>query len=186
MTDRSDKKLLEDFFAGDKEAFDQIVKRYSTNVYRLAWKFTRDQKTAEDITQETFLRCYEYFLKNPKEVTLKPWLMTICVNQCRNLHKKKKSFNFSSLKKEDTDQNWEERIPDKEKSPNEELKQKNEAERVNAAIEQLPDKYQIVIQMRYTEDLSYKEIAEVLNLPINTVKVHLNRAKEKLKVYLND
>ncbi len=186
MTDRSDKMLLADFFAGDQEAFDHIVKKYSANVYRLAWKFTRDQETAEDVAQDTFLRCYEYFLRNPKEVTLKPWLMTICVNLCRNLHKKKKSFNFSSLKREDDEQDWGERIPDKEKSPSEELKQKNEAERVNVAIEQLPDKYQIVIQMRYTEDLSYKEIAEVLDLPINTVKVHLSRAKEKLKIYLDD
>ena len=185
MTQRSDMDLLKAFLGGDNESFDLIVQRYSTSVYRLAYKFTRNRANAEDVAQDTFLRCYEYLKRNPKEVNLKPWLMTICVNLCRNLAKKKKNFNFSDLKKEEDETHWEDRIEAKDKSPADKARQKNEAERVNEAIEALPEKYQIVIQLRYADDLSYQEIADVLDLPLNTVKVHLTRAKEKLKAELS-
>lgn len=185
MNHPSDKQLLQDFLKGDLNAFEPIVKEYSTSVYRLAWKFTRDRANAEDITQETFIKTYESLRKNPKMISLKAWLMTVCVNQCRNLAKKKRTFSFSSLKKVEGE-DWETWIPDSEKNPKERLETKTEVERVQIAIDQLPEKYQIVLQLRYTEDLSYKEIAAILSLPINTVKVHLKRAKEKLKILLDE
>lgn len=185
MIDHDDSKLLEAFFQGEKSAFGSIIEKYHVQVYRLAYKFTRDKKDAEDVAQDTFLRAYENLMKHPKEdLNLKPWLMTICVNLCRNLAKKKKSFAFSELEFEDDDRTFEEGIKDKEPTPRKRALENEKVKAVESAVGRLDDKYQVVIRLRYIEDLAYNEIAEVLNIPINTVKIHLNRAKKQLKTYL--
>jgi RNA polymerase sigma-70 factor, ECF subfamily len=186
MSNRDEKQLMEDFLAGDKDAFNQIIENYHVRVYRLAYKFTHNRKDAEDVTQDTFLRAYENLIKYPKEVNLKPWLMTICVNLCRNLAKKKKSFNFADLEKaEDDDRSFVDSVKDKEMGVEKKVRKKEEAKWVQKAVVKLKPKYQVVIRLRYIEDLSYQEIAETLGIPMNTVKVHLNRAKKQLKQHLS-
>ena len=185
MKIHDDKKVLDSFLGGDREAFGMIVEKYNVQVYRLAYKFTQNRKDAEDVAQDTFLRAYENLVKHPKEeLNLKPWLMTICVNLCRNLAKKKKNFNFSAFDNEDDDRQFVDSVKEKGPGVMEKLKKKEEKEVVQLAVGRLPDKYQVVIHMRYKEDLNYTEIADVLGLPMNTVKVHLNRAKKQLKKYL--
>ena len=185
MNELTDNKLVELFLEGDQPAFNEIIQRYHKNVYRLAYKFTRKAADAEDVAQDTSLRAYENLLKYPKEVKLKPWLLTICVNLCRNRAKKKKSYNFSQLENAEDDRTYEERLKGTAKDPHQLAEKDESALTVQEAIERLPDKYQIVIQLRYVEDLSYNEIAENLNIPINTVKVHLNRAKKYLEQSLS-
>lgn len=169
----------------DKKSFEKIIEDYHVNVYRLAYKFTYNKDDAEDITQNTFMRAYEFLLKNKNdnEINFKPWLMTICVNLCRNLAKKKKSFNFSDLETED-DPDIVERVRDKEKNPAEVVLEVEQKKHVNEAIELLPKKYQVVIQMRYKDELDYKEIADTLDLPLNTIKAHISRAKKMLENHL--
>lgn len=176
--------LVKEFLAGDAIAFDAIVEKYHGNVYRLAYKFTKRSEDAQDITQDTFLRAYQALLKRPEKMNLKPWLMTICVNLCRNLAKKKKNYNFSDLESEEEGDNLVERLQDKGLDPKEMAVKKELCARVQMAVQKLPIKYQTVIELRYVEDLSYEEIAEVLQIPLNTVKVHLNRAKKSLESFL--
>jgi RNA polymerase sigma-70 factor (ECF subfamily) len=187
MKELSDEQILENFNKGDRGAFDLIIERYHKQVYRLAYKFTRNQKDAEDVTQDTFMRAYENMIKHPKEeLNMKAWLMTICVNLCRNLAKKKKSFNFADFETEDDDRLFVDSVQDeKALGPAEKAKKKEQSKLVQEAIAQLKPKYQVVLQLRYTEDLSYNEIAETLDIPINTVKIHLKRAKEQLIFYLD-
>lgn len=185
MDELTDQKLVELFLEGSQPAFNEIIQRYHKNVYRLAYKFTSGSTDAQDVAQDTFLRAYENLLKYPKEVNLKPWLLTICTNLCRNRAKKKKSYTFSQLENTDDDRTFQERIEGKSKDPHQIARRDETVLTVQEAIERLPDKYQVVIQLRYVEDLSYNEIAETLNLPINTVKVHLNRAKKYLEQSLS-
>lgn len=182
----SDVILLQEFLlSGDSAAFASIVEKYHAAVYRLAYKFTHNSDDAQDVAQDTFVRAYEWLLKNTdREILLKPWLMTICVNLCRNLAKKKKSFNFSDLESEEEDDSFVERVESRGLSPSEEAAQKETGMMVQNAVERLPKKYQVVVHLRYTQDLSYEEIAAILKIPLNTVKVHLNRAKKVLKSYL--
>lgn len=181
MDELTDNRLVELFLEGDQAAFNEIIQRYHKNVYRLAYKFTNGSTDAQDVAQDTFLRAYENLLKYPKEVNLKPWLLTICTNLCRNRAKKKKSYNFSQLENTEDDRTYEERIQSRGQNPHQIAEKDESALTVKEAVERLPEKYQVVIQLRYIEDLSYNEIAETLNLPINTVKVHLNRAKKYLE-----
>lgn len=187
MKELSDEQILEKFNKGDRGAFDLIIERYHKQVYRLAYKFTRNQKDAEDVSQDTFMRAYENMIKHPKEeLKIKAWLMTICVNLCRNLAKKKKSFSFSDFETEDDDRLFVDSVEDKKAiGPVEKAKKKEKTKLVQTAIAQLKPKYQVVLQLRYVEDLSYSEIAETLDIPINTVKIHLKRAKEQLTFYLD-
>lgn len=125
MSNTDDKKLVDTFLSGDKEAFNLIIEKYHVQVFRLAYKFTSNRKDAEDVAQDTFLRAYENLIKYPKEVKLKPWLMTICVNLCRNLAKKKKNFNFSQLESEDEDRSFVDSIRDKEAGPKKQSRKRN-------------------------------------------------------------
>lgn len=178
--------LIDEFLSGDASSFAAIVEKYHRPVYRLAYKFTHNADDAEDVAQETFVRAYESLLKkNSREILLKPWLMTICVNLCRNLAKKKKAFNFSDLEREDEEDSLVERLQGSEPSPRDQFVQDEITDFVQSAVHRLPPKYQLVIELRYLQDLSYEEIAEVLHVPLNTVKVHLNRAKKALKFYLS-
>jgi RNA polymerase sigma-70 factor, ECF subfamily len=185
--DKDDAELLKKFYEGDKDAFTAIIEKYHVRVYRLAYKFTRNQADAEDVTQDTFMRAYENLLKHPKdELALKAWLMTICVNLTRNLAKKKKNINFSNIGSEDDDREFVDSIEDvKIESPGKRVKRKETTAAVQEAIGKLPAKYQVVLQLRYVEDLSYQEIADTLDIPMNTVKIHLKRAKDHMKGYLN-
>jgi len=185
MDELTDNQLVESFLDGDQLAYDEIIIRYHKLVYRVAYKYTSNPTDAEDVAQDTFLRAYENLIKYPKEVNLKPWLLTICTNLCRNKAKKKSSFNFSKLETEDDDRSFQDQIVSKTDDPHVEARRKESALTVQDAIEQLPEKYQLVIQLRYIEDLSYNEISEALSLPLNTVKVHLNRAKKYLEQSLS-
>jgi RNA polymerase sigma-70 factor (ECF subfamily) len=182
----SDSLLLQEFLlSGDSAAFASIVEKYHAPVYRLAYKFTHDSEDAQDVTQDTFVRAYEWLLKNTqREIILKPWLMTICVNLCRNLAKKKKTFNFSDLESEEEADSFVERVESRGLSPRDEALKEETGVIVQNAVQRLPKKYQVVVELRYTQDLSYEEIADILKIPLNTVKVHLNRAKKTLKSYL--
>ena len=183
----SDLILIDEFLSGDVSCFEAIVEKYHAPVYRLAYKFAHNADDAEDVAQETFIRAYESLMKkNSSEgMLLKPWLMTICVNLCRNLAKKKKNFNFSDLEREEEDDSLVERLQGREPSPRDQVLQQEVVGAVQEAVKHLPAKYQLVIDLRYIQDLSYEEIAEVLQVPLNTVKVHLNRAKKALKFYLS-
>lgn len=181
----TDTLLVQEFLAGDATAFDAIVEKYHGNVYRLAYKFTKRSEDAQDIAQDTFLRAYQALLKRPEKMNLKPWLMTICVNLCRNLAKRKKSYRFSDLESEEEGDNLVERLQDKGLNPKDLAIKKELSAWVQDAVQKLPPKYQMVIELRYVEDLSYEEIADVLKLPLNTVKVHLNRAKKSLEFFLS-
>ena len=181
-----DSILLQEFLlSGDSAAYAAIVEKYHRPVYWLSYKFTHNSEDAQDVAQETFVRAYESLMKNSeREILLKPWLMTICVNLCRNLAKKKKNFNFSDLEREEEDDSFVDRVQGKELNPREKAAQVEVTEEVQTAVQKLPKKYQVVVELRYLQDLSYEEIAEVLRIPLNTVKVHLNRAKKTLKSYL--
>lgn len=178
----SDELLLTQFKQGDQLAFRELVARYTTPLYNLAYRFLRDPMEAENVTQETFLRLVIALDRVRLDIPLKPYLFRIAVNLCHDLARKKRPALFSDLETaeetaadtfvEDAPALW-------ERLANEEL-----AARVNAALNDLPAPYQTALVLRYVEDFSYEEIAQALNLPLNTVRTHLRRAKLKLRARL--
>lgn len=182
----SDAELASLHLAGHAEAFAYLVQRYAGPLYGYARRLTGNDADAEDMAQETFVRLYANLSKLTLDQPLKPWLYFVCTNLCRNLAKRKKSIPFAELEQPDAgDENFAESIQSDEPSPAEEYGNTLAASHVRAAIQKLPWKYHVVITLFYWDGLSYEEIAEVLSLPLNTVRTHLARAKSLLKTSLH-
>jgi len=176
----SDESLVTQSLRGDAQAFAELVTRYTTPIFNLAFRLTNDRAEAENVTQETFLRAYKALPRSRTELAFKPWLFQIAVNLCRDLARKKQPAAFSELAQE-ADASPEEAIEDESPLPLDQIEERELQRALARAIANLPDIYRVVVTLRYTEELSYEDMAAVLKLPVNTVRTHLFRAKATLR-----
>lgn len=177
----SDEILLTQFKQGDSRAFRELAERYTTPLYNLAYRFLRDAMEAENVTQETFLRVLTSLERVRLDIPFKPYLFRIAVNLCHDRARKARPTLFSDLDPRD---DAAESLADDAPALWEQLADDELRARVNAALNDLPAPYQTAIILRYVEEFSYDEIAQALNLPLNTVRTHLRRAKQRLRVML--
>jgi RNA polymerase sigma-70 factor (ECF subfamily) len=176
----SDEDAARRFLAGDADAFAVLVDRYSTPLYRYARRLTGNDD-ADDLVQETFVRLYQNLPRLKLDEPLKPWLYHVCTNLCRSLARRHASIPFSALENADEeDGGIVERLASDEEGAADRLDRSMDAQRVHAAIERLPAKYRIILTLFYFDHLSYDDIAASLDLPLNTVRTHLHRAKAEL------
>jgi RNA polymerase sigma-70 factor (ECF subfamily) len=181
----SDEALVAQHLRGDDQAFAALVARYTAPIFNLAFRLTDDRAEAENVTQETFLRAYSALPRSRTDLAFKPWLFQIAVNLCRDLARKKRPAAFADLAQED-DSSPEEAIEDETPLPFEQVEGRELEKALTRAVADLPEIYRAVVTLRYTEELSYEEIAAVLKLPVNTVRTHLFRAKAMLRKALCD
>ena len=165
----SDSQLIARAKDGDDEAFSEIVRRYQDFVYRQAWSYLRDDDAAKDAAQEVFVTAYQGIPYLRKDSALRRWLYRVCRNHCLNVIRHQKIEH--RLRPED---------PDAVKPDMALLVTLRE--RISA----LDDPYREVIILRYYHDLSYVEIAQVLDITIDNVKTRLFRAKNMLKRMLGE
>jgi RNA polymerase sigma-70 factor (ECF subfamily) len=176
--EQSDEELVRLHLQGDKYAFCDLVDRYTQPVYNLAYRYTGDRMEAENIAQDTFLRVYQALPAARIDLPLKPWILRITANLCRDWARKKRPSLFNELSSDEEGQ-----LPVIEKLTDDapllldQVEAKEMAEWVRRAVMELPRPYRVVITLRYTEGLSYQEIATILGLPLNTVRTHLFRSK---------
>ena len=186
----TDEALLAQFKTGDERSFRTLIERYSTPIYNLAFRFLRDPMEAENVTQETFLRIVSAVDRIHLNMPFKPYLFRVAVNLCRDLARKKHPVLFSELNSVSARADGAETVDASEAiedgSPPlwERLEKEELGLRLNAAIDALPLVYKAVITLRFTEEFSYEEIAQTLDLPLNTVRTHLRRAKQQLRLRL--
>jgi RNA polymerase sigma-70 factor (ECF subfamily) len=181
----SDEALVTQHLCGDDQAFAALVARYTAPIFNLAFRLTDDRAEAENATQETFLRAYSALPRSRTDLAFKPWLFQIAVNLCRDLARKKRPAAFADLAQED-ESSPEEAIEDETPLPLEQVEERELEKALTRAVADLPEIYRAVVTLRYTEELSYEEIAAVLKLPVNTVRTHLFRAKAMLRKALCD
>lgn len=173
----TDAALVAKHLAGDSHAFAELVKRYTRAVYNIAFRFTNDAADAEHIAQETFLRAWHALPRLDATRPLKPYLVKIAINLCRDWAERTKTQTLDLDEHADT-------LADNADDPLETLSDMELRARVRAKLEQLPPLYRAALAMRYTEDMSYEEIAAALDVPLNTVRTHLHRAKARLRALL--
>ncbi len=183
-TSESDEALAARYLRGDAEAFRKLADRYVTPIYNLARRFTRDPMEAENITQETLLRALDALPRVSLNQPLRPWFFKIAVNLCRQWAERKRPQLFSDFNT--LDEPGVETIPDQTPTALEQLEDAELQERVRRKVQDLSPPDQLVIVLRYVEELSYEQIAEALNLPLNTVRTRLRRAKLKLRAALEE
>jgi RNA polymerase sigma-70 factor (ECF subfamily) len=161
----------------DQIAFNFLLDTFWNDVYAFQLKRTENENDAEDITIQTFSKAFDKIDTYKEDYKFKTWLITISKNIHIDLvRKQKKSIRNTS---KDNDENYLEIIDD---SPTPEDKIITEQNLANLLrdIKKLKPHYQEVVNLRYFQELSYKEISEELNEPINNVKVKLLRAKKLL------
>lgn len=173
----SDAALVTQHLAGDPHAFAELVKRYTGAVYNIAFRFTNNAADAEQISQETFLRAWRALPRLDAQRPLKPYLAKIALNLCRDWAAQTHAQWL------DLDEQAE-ILADETGDPFDNLSDQELRTRVRAQWAQLPPLYRTVLALRYSEELSYDEMAAALEMPLNTVRTHLRRAKARLRVLL--
>ena len=164
--------LIERILSGDPNAFELIFDQYKNLVYRTAYLILENSNEAEDALQETFLKAYRYLgTYKPSKGAFSTWLYRITVNHCLRQRRKLSRF-FKPL---ETFENEYRQV-----RPSQEDKL-SEKQALQQTINRLSSKLRIVIILRYFQDLSYLEIAQVLDVPLGTVKSRLNMALKKVR-----
>lgn len=166
--------------AGDTEAFGSIVTRYSDRLYAFVFHAVGDRETARDIVQETFLRCLRYRSHYQAVAKFSTWLFTIASNLATSEIRRRVRWRFLSLDR-DREEGEVFELPDGADLPTEALDQTILREAVQKAILSLPPSYRQPLILRDIDDMSYEEVAGILNVPVGTVKSRINRGRLKLQ-----
>lgn len=181
MENLTDLQLITLYKEGNHKAFDGLINRYSQNLYRFVLKLLNNKEEARDAVQESFINAWKNIKKYDHRKEFKTWLFSIARNKSIDLLRKKKSVTFSSLNGEDAETPFEANIPDSELHP-EELFERNETiELVQKALESIPFDYKTIVLLHDGEEMTFEEISEVVDKPMNTVKSQYRRALIALK-----
>ncbi len=172
------KKIIEKAISGDQVAFTSLLDMYWNEVFGFMLKRTENETDAEDITIETFSKAFDKIASYNSEFQFNTWLIAIAKNVHIDMLRKKKSTLFVDMNDEEDHQAY--NVADTTPSAEDKLITEQNLSRLLAYIKELKPHYQEVIQLRYFQELSYQEIAEHLDEPLNNVKIKLLRAKKLL------
>lgn len=170
-----DHTLVAHALAGRPEAFGTLVERYDRAVYHLAYRTLHDQEEARDAAQEAFFKAYRSLRTFKPGAKFSTWIFAITYHACCDRLSRRKRYSNDELPER----------ADPSAGPENEAIANDEAKRLRAAIAALPEKYRSVITLYHLQGRQYEEIAQVLGMPMGTVKTHLFRAKEHLRRLLN-
>ncbi|MHB2154565.1 sigma-70 family RNA polymerase sigma factor [Calditrichota bacterium GD2] len=181
---RADYELVKKAKAGDGRAYDQLMEMYHDAVFNIILRMVHNRQEAEDLTQETFIKAYNSINSFNEEYAFSTWLFKIATNHCIDFFRKRKLVTYSMdepIKYKDDEIAHE--YADSDPTVDKKMVDGEKSNIIKQAIEQLPDKYRMAIILRHHEEKSYEEIAEILNLPLGTVKARIFRAREMLKKF---
>jgi len=190
LINSSDEKLVEMVLRHDREALGELFKRYQKPFFNLAFRFSGDYYQADDLVSEIFLRIYKYLKTFRKDAKFRFWALKIATNTCLTYSVKNSKLKIKKydpkIQEEEQSESQEPEITDERVNVEKEVEKGEIAERVQEALQKLPEKYRLAIFLYYFEGLKYEEIAEDLELPVNTIRTHIKRGKEKMKEELRD
>ncbi|HTU69509.1 MAG TPA: sigma-70 family RNA polymerase sigma factor [Candidatus Baltobacteraceae bacterium] len=176
-TERSgpeDGELVAMTLGGHSEAFATLVERYDRAVYHLAYRTLHDVEEARDAAQEAFFKAYRSLRTFKPGAKFSTWIFAITYHACCDRLNRRKRYSNDELPER----------ADPGPGPETQAIAIDQARRLHDAIDRLPEKYRAVITLYHLQGKQYDEIAEVLELPMGTVKTHLFRAKEHLRKLL--
>ena len=183
----SDEDLLGRFCRGQTEAFGVLVRRYESELHGYLRRYLGDSNLAEDVFQNTFLQLYLKSHQYEAGRPVRPWLYTIATHQAIDALRRNARHQVLSLeqKREDSG-NGEIRslldgLESRGPAPLDNLSAQERKERVRASVDRLPDFLREVVILAYYQGLKYREIAEILDIPVGTVKSRLHAALNKLQ-----
>lgn len=186
--DRSDAELITRVLDGDTGAYRPLVERYQNRIHAMVFGMVRDGEEARDITQNAFIKAYQSLSTFRIESSFYTWLYRIAMNLAIDSvrkHKRRKTSSFDeAVAARDEDGGILE--VHHEESPQRALQRKQLQQRIFTALDELSDDQREVVLLREVEGLSYKEIAEAMDIPEGTVMSRLFYARKKLQQLLKD
>ena len=177
----SDSELLQRYRQGDEQAFHEIVSRYKNSLYAFLRRFVNHEDVVEDVFQETFLQLYVSQDSFDTNRPLRPWLFTIAANKAKDALRKmqrQSSMGMGAIA-DAGDFSVDEVVnilTSYETTPDDEVSAEETARRVRQVVAEMPDNLRGILVLAYFEQFSYKHMAEILSIPIGTVKSRLHTA----------
>lgn len=178
MAEITDEQLIDLFRGGDAHAFTQLVKRYERELYNFLFRFVGRRSMAEDIFQETFLQVHVSVDSFQSNRRFRPWLYTIASNKARDhlrSQARRPTVQISVTEDDDTGNLWD-YLKTEETTAEDILMKKQQKEQVRRLVDMLPDHLRQILILAYFSRLSYQEMADVLEIPLGTVKSRLHSA----------
>ena len=182
-----DSVLAQQILAGNQQAFETLVQRYSTPLFNFICRFLGDYDQACDISQQVFLQLYLSLPTLRTGDPLKAWLFQVARNRCLDELRRKHAIYFSELESANDEDELSPlaAMPDTGPLPEELAEHHDLQECLQRAIEALPPKFRSVVLLRYASQLSFSEIGQVLAMPEATAKTYFQRAKPLLRAALS-
>jgi RNA polymerase sigma-70 factor (ECF subfamily) len=174
MNRTPDESLISAIQQGDILAYGELVKRYQRGLFVFVMRIIHDEHAARDVVQETLVKVYQIIDRIDVQKKFSTFVFEIAKNQAISvLRSRKKNVSLEDIVDIEDDKHF-----------LEELYRSDMARGVRKAVSELATKYKKVITLYYFDDLSYEEVSRKLDIPVNTVRTHLKRAKEQLKKIL--
>jgi RNA polymerase sigma-70 factor, ECF subfamily len=177
---KSDAELVKGCLAGDRAAWETIVRLHHQRIYNLAYRFTGKFDEAEDLAQDIFLKVYRSLgLYRPESGALITWIVRVGRNHLIDHYRR---FKTERSKTDSLEVEYEraEENPARFADPAEALEQRELSERVHRALLRVSDDLREAVVLRDLEGFTYEEIADMLNVPLGTVKSRINRGRLEL------
>ena len=177
-------KYLEMAIQGSLEAFNNLVTYYQTAVYNTALRIMCDEARADDITQTAFINAWKH-IGSFNGTFFKPWILRITINACYDELRRLKRHPEQELvpQSQDSDEENEDApwLIDPSESPVEQIERQDRQEAIKSCFENLPDVYRSVFMLIDIQEMDYQAVADILNVPLGTVKSRLLRARLRMR-----
>lgn len=175
-------KRINEVLKGDQSAFEEIVTLFQHRLYHVCFRMLSNRQEAEDIAQEAFVRAYMNIHTFDQKRKFSTWLFRIATNLCIDRIRKKRPDYYLDANVPGTEGlTMYSQIAADGELPEDVVERMETQERVQYEIGRLPDKYRSVIILRYLEELPLKEISDILELPLGTVKTRIHRGRGALR-----
>jgi len=171
MDQKIEAEIVARVLKGDRQAYALLVEEYKSPIYNLAYRMTGNLEDADDLTQETFIRAYQYLWRYDPRKKFFTWLYTIAFNLIKNHFKKNKKEKFS-------EELGASLLADRNHSPEERLIKDQE---ISSHLLRLEEELSALLIMKYQQELSFEEIAEITGKSLSAVKMRIYRGLEKLR-----
>ncbi len=179
-TAEQNKKLAKRIVDGDSAAFSQLLDQYEERLYRLSYRFTNNSTDAEDLTQEIFLSIYRSLPKFRGDSSLSTWIYRVAMNHCLEFLRRRKPESVPY------NEELAEMAADVGNNPEEYARRRELSERLETAMRALTPQHRDVVELHELHGFTYQEVANILHVPVGTVKSRLFNAFRRLRDLMRD
>jgi len=176
-------QLVKKSMDGDLDAFEELISLFDKKIYNYCLRMTNNRSDAEDLAQEVFLKVYKNLKNFRKDSKFSTWIYRIAYNTCVDNYRKKR-LKLLPLNKIIDEEQQDIDIPSPGPLPEEQVISNEKYSLIKECIAQLKPRYKSAIILRDIHNYSYREIAEILDIPIGTVKSDINRGRALLRKVL--